>query len=166
MDNGVLRSQRARGRFFRPSSSWLNKNNPRNLAYSAEAAAKAGLRVAPFAMVQMNRMERKNEKWLYVGKCPLPSTGPGASSRKMRPRSEKDPCSENQIRFKQNRFRFRQDVWLDRPLCRRGVMRIYQTSLQSYRLEFSANPSSGRQHSGLQLARCVGQNRNRGSRTE
>ena len=108
----------------------------------------------------------KTEKWPYVGKCPLPSTGPGASRRKAWPRSEKDPCSENQIEFRQNRFRFRQNVILDHPLCRRRVMHIYQTSLQSYRIEFSDSPSSGRQHSGLQLARCLGQPCNRGSQTE
>jgi hypothetical protein len=62
---------------------------------------------------------------------------------KMRPRSEKDSCSENQIRFSQNRFRFRQNVLLDHPLCERAVMRTGQTSLQSSRLEFFAIP---RQH--------------------
>ena len=152
MDNGVLRSQRTRGRFFVTHSSWLNVNIPRSLVYSAEAAAKAGLRGASSAMVQMNRMAGKTEKWPYVGKCPLPSPRPGASRWKMRPRSEKDPCSENQIRFGQNRFTFRQNVVLDHPLCGRVVMRTCQTSLQSYRLEFCANPSSARQHSGLELA--------------
>ena len=126
---------------FLPHSSWLNVNIPRSL-----------VREAVLAMVRMNRMAGKIEKWPYVGEYPLPSTGPGASSRKMRPRSEKDPCSENQITFSLNRFRFRRNVVLDHPLCRRGVMRICQTSLQSYRLEFFADPSSARQHSGLQLA--------------
>ena len=88
-------------------------------------------------MVQMNRMAEKTEKWPNVGKCPLPSTRPGAYSRKTRPRSEKDPCSENQIRFSQNRFRFRQNVVLDHSLCGRAVMRTCQTSLQSYRLNFT-----------------------------
>jgi hypothetical protein len=64
----------------------------------------------------------------------------------------KDPYSENQIRFSQNRFRFRQNVVLDHPLCGRAVMRTCQTSLQFYRLEFCANPSSARQHFGLELA--------------
>ena len=40
-------------------SSWLNVHIPHSLAYSAEAAGKAGLRGAPFAMVQMNQMEEK-----------------------------------------------------------------------------------------------------------
>ena len=122
-------------------SSWLNVNVPLSL-----------LQGASFAMVQMNRMAGKTEKWPYAGKSLLPSTGPGASSREMRPRSEKDPCSENQITFSLNRFRFRQNVVLDHPLCRRGAMRICQTSLQSYRLEFFADSSSARQHSGLALA--------------
>ena len=114
-------------------------------------------------MVQMNRMAGKTEKLPYVGKCQLPSARPGASRRKMRPRSEKDPYSENQIRFRQNRFRFRQNVLLDHPLCGKAVMRTCQSLVQSYRLDFFANPSSARQHSGLQFAKCVGQNRNRGS---
>ena len=85
----------------------------------------------------------------------MPSTRPGVSRRKMmkmRPRSEKDSCSENQIRFSQDRFRFRQNVVLDHPLCGRTAMRTCQTSLQSSRLEFFTNPSSVRQHSGLQIA--------------
>ena len=141
MDNGVLRSQRARGRFFMTHSSRLNVNSPRS-----------SLRGGLFARVQMNRMAEKTEKWPYVGNCPLPSTGSGASRRKMQPRSEKDPCAQNQIRFSQNRFRFRQNAMLDHPLCGRVVMRTCQTSLQSYRVEFCANPSSARQHSGLELA--------------
>jgi hypothetical protein len=75
--------------------------------------------------------------------------------QKTRPRSEKDSCSENQIRFRQNPFRFRQNAVLGHPLCRRAVMRTWLTARRSYRfLSFFIfrNPSSARQHSGLNLA--------------
>ena len=54
---------------------------------------------------------------------------------------ENEPCTENQIRFTLNRFRFSQNVLLDHPLCGRAVMRNCQTSLQSYRFDFSPIPS-------------------------
>jgi len=39
----------------------------------------------------------------------------------MIPQSENDFCSENQIRFTANRFRFGQEVWSDYPLRGRVV---------------------------------------------
>jgi hypothetical protein len=94
--------------------------------------------VHPVSLVQPNKPERRDR--------------PDRLADFFRILLDKESCSENQIRFGQNRFRFRQNVLLGHPLCGRAVMRTCQTSLQSYRLEFCANPLSARQHVGLRLA--------------
>lgn len=90
------------------------------------------------------------------------STRPRAFSRKMRPRSGKYSCSENQIGFRENRFRFSQNFVLRHPLCRIAVMRICQASLQSKRFEFFAIPHQHDNTLAKRLHVCVEPNLDRG----
>ena len=126
--------------FFCPCCSWPNVNITHRM-----------LRRVPFAMVQMNRMAGKTEKWPHRGKCPLPSTGPKASLGTMWPRSEKYPC----LRIKSD------SAWIvldpDKmsgstlTMQKRNIAYVQTVSpILSFRVY--ANPSSTRQPSGLQLA--------------